>query len=92
MGILKRIKGRVSSGVGLVKDGIQAIQEESKRPEEPADSSEASEEPEVSTSSEMPEVERPVEDEAPGGGPFWFLDGENDGWDETNPGASENGE
>ena len=26
------------------------------------------------------------EEEAPGGGQFWFLEGETDGWDETNPG------
>lgn len=92
MGILKRIKGRVSSGVGLVKDGIQAVHEESKQPEKPAASSGAAGDQEASANSEMPEIERPVEDEAPGGGPFWFLDGENDGWEETNPGESENGE
>jgi hypothetical protein len=27
-------------------------------------------------------------EESPTGGRFWFLDGENDGWEETNPGET----
>ena len=101
MGILKKIKGRVSSGVELVKEGITAIQEEAKYPgrppghraaddphwkDSPAASSAPSAEPKEPPA---PAVPRPVEEEAPGGGRFWFLDGENDGWEETNPGESD---
>ncbi len=89
MGILKRIKGRVSSGVGLVKEGIQAIQEEAGVSGKQPGFGEASEKAGGPPDGEMPEIERPVEEEAPGGGTFWFLDGENDGWDETIPGESE---
>ncbi len=92
MGILKRIKGRVSSGVGLVKEGIQAIHEEASHPGKQPGFRESVEETGGPSEREMPEIERPVEDEAPGGGPFWFLDGENDGWEETNPEGSENPE
>ena len=28
-------------------------------------------------------------EESPTGGRFWFLDGENDGWEETNPGDTQ---
>ncbi|MEE2750453.1 MAG: hypothetical protein VX519_03420 [Myxococcota bacterium] len=89
MGILKRIKGRVSSSVGLVKEGIQAIHEEASYPGKQPGFREAAEGTGEPLDRDMPEIERPVEDEAPGGGPFWFLDGENDGWEETNPGGSE---
>lgn len=92
MGLLKRIKGRVSSGVGLVKEGIQAINDEARHPgvapsyREEADPNPPQREPET------PESQRPVEEEAPGGGRFWFLDGENDGWEDTNPRGSEDQE
>ena len=91
MGILKRIKGRVSTGVGLVRDGIQAVNEEARHPgRAPGYKREVVEEAAPPESRKMPASERPVEEEAPGGGTFWFLDGENDGWEETNPGSSEN--
>jgi hypothetical protein len=100
VGILKRIKGRVSSGVELVKEGISAIQEEAKYPGRPPSHRAAddplwqdSPRPDPATKETVPAPkpppvpaeERPVEEEAPGGGAFWFLDGENDGWEETNP-------
>ena len=105
MGILKRIKGRVSSSVELVKEGISAIQEEAKYPGRPPshraaddplwqDSPPQDAAPQDAAPKEavpapkpppVPAEERPVEEEAPGGGAFWFLDGENDGWEETNP-------
>jgi hypothetical protein len=92
VGILRRIKGRVSAGVGLVRDGIQAVNEEARHPGgAPGYKREVVEEAAGALESrETPVSERPVEEEAPGGGSFWFLDGENDGWEETNPGSSEN--
>ncbi len=103
MGILKRIKGRVSTGVDLVKEGITAIQEEAKYPgrppghravddplwKDPAAKKEEAAAPTRKAATpkppHVPAEPRPVEEEAPGGGAFWFLDGENDGWEETNP-------
>ena len=102
MGILKRIKGRVSTGVELVKEGMSAIQEEAKYPgrppghraaddplwKDPGQQEEASaptKEADAPKPPPVPAEQRPVEEEAPGGGAFWFLDGENDGWEETNP-------
>jgi len=100
VGILKRIKGRVSTSVELVKEGISAIQEEAKYPgrppghraaddplwkDSPPQDAAPKEAVPAAKTPPVPAEQRPVEEEAPGGGTFWFLDGENDGWDDTNP-------
>lgn len=69
MGLIRRIARKV-------KKGLDEAKEEAAHPGRPAGHRE----------SENPYWEKP-EDKAPKkkDGDFWFLDGENEGWGETNP-------
>ncbi len=73
MGLIRRIARKVKKGLDEAKD-------EATHPGRPAGHRE-SENPYW----EKPEDKQPEEPSKKKDGDFWFLDGENEGWGDTNP-------
>lgn len=86
MGILKRIKGRVVAGLG-------AVREEGRHPGGPVDRGDFRDPdlsrgaPETPEEAPLPTATAPQATKSPGGQEYWFLDGDAEGWDQTNPTA-----
>ena len=84
MGILKRIKGRVVAGLDTLRD-------EGRHPGAPIDRGTFRDETIKRDTDESPEspalsdVSGAKTKPSPGGQEYWFLDGDAEGWDETNP-------
>ncbi len=73
MGLIRRIARKVKKGLDDIKD-------EANHPGRPAGHRE-SENPYW----EKPEDKPPADEKTSQKSDFWFLDGDNDGWDDTNP-------
>lgn len=103
MGILGKVKGSIKRRMEAVRDVVGAVQEEAKYPGRPqphmaarnplwgGESGAAPTEREPAAPPPIDPYASPTrgEEEAPGGGDFWFLEGETEGWEQTNPGKKE---
>ena len=92
MGLRDRLKGRLKS----IRDGVKEIHEEARHPGRPAPhmvprnklwaAEEGKSPPPPAEKSSSPEIDpykrkaAVKEDQE-----FWFLEGDNEGWDQTNP-------
>lgn len=90
MALLGKVRSKVGSGLKRVKAGLKGLSPEA-RPaghppptEGPAPKPNAGKAPPPKAAA--PSSEAAGGGEAPGGGEFWYLQGEHDGWEETNPG------
>jgi len=84
MGLLGKVRGKVNRGLKRVKAGLKHLSPEA-RPagHPPMYEGHAPKPPPPAPATQAP---------ASGEGDYWYLQGEHDGWDETNPGETWKGD
>lgn len=86
MGIRSRIRRRLSSMVG--SSDQQPPPRTAQAPTPPTFDADTQSGEEAALAAARAAPAPSDGEESPTGGRFWFLDGENDGWEETNPGET----